>query len=212
MAPLVPPSRTSRRDRSVASIEQDRPFALHITWTCYGTWIPGDRRGYVSNTLRADGSFLPRQNTPGTPYTADDARTRRRAQALQKHPTVRLTIQQARCVAESLLAAASDRDWRILRAAILSNHVHVVLTDCPDDGPAVRRVLKGVTQAALSRLASRGVDPLGGPRRWWTKGGSDRYKHDASAIEAAVRYVARHAEFLSAIDNMQMILPPPQDK
>ena len=30
-----------------------RPFALHITWTCYGTWLPGDERGYVAGAFRA---------------------------------------------------------------------------------------------------------------------------------------------------------------
>ncbi len=189
----------------MTSVEQDKPFALHITWTCYGTWLPGDRRGYVSNTLLPDGSNLPKQNTPGTPYTADDARTRRRAQALQKHPTVRLNLSQAGCVAEALLEAANTRDWHILRAAVMSNHVHVVIADCPEDGSAVRRMLKGVTQAALSRAN-------GGPTKWWTKGGSDRYKHDDLAIDATVRYVARHTAALAVIDNMQIVVPPSQDE
>ena len=80
-------------------------FALHITWTCYGNWLPGDRRGYVSNTLQPDKSYLQKQNTPGAPITADDPETRSRAAALQKSPTVRLTTEQARCVAETLVRA-----------------------------------------------------------------------------------------------------------
>jgi hypothetical protein len=64
----------------------------------------------------------------------------------------------------------------------MANHVHVVVTSCPDDGPAVRRVLKGVSQAALRRAT-------GGQRRCWTAGGSDRYKHGGAAVDAALRYV-----------------------
>ena len=173
-----------------------RPFAIHITWTCYGTWLPGDPRGYVSNTLLPDGGFEPKQNTPGTPYTQDDTHTREQAGENQVHPTVRLGREQAVCVAETLVEAASARGWRIIRAATMDNHTHVVITDCPDDGPAVRRVLKGVTQAALSAQ-------LGHPRRWWTEGGSDRYKHDHEAIEAAVGYVARQPGMLAGVDDMR---------
>jgi REP element-mobilizing transposase RayT len=177
-------------------MHQDRPFALHITWTCYTTWLPGDRRGYVSNTLLPEGGSLPRQNMPGTPVTADDPLTRERARALQKGATVYLSPEEAQWAAQALIEAARARTWRILRAAVMANHVHVVLTDCPDDGPAVRRVLKGCSQAALNKATGR-------RQRWWTAGGSDRYKHDHAAIEAAVEYVARQPGVLAQIVDMQ---------
>jgi REP element-mobilizing transposase RayT len=176
-------------------VNTERPFALHITWTCYATWLPGDRRGYVSNTLLPEGGAVPKQNTPGTPYRADDPYTLRTARARQKGETVGLSADEARCAARSLVEAARARSWRILRASLMANHVHVVITDCPDDGPAVRRVLKGNSQAALSAETGR-------PQRWWTAGGSDRYKHDHAAIEAAVAYVAGQQGILAQIVDM----------
>lgn len=173
------------------------PFALLETWTCHGQWLPGDERGYVSNTL-TDQGYRPKRNQPGTPYDRDDARTYERAKQLQKYPTVWLTSEQASCVARSAIAAAIDRDWVILRGAVMSNHVHMLVAQCPDDGPAVRRVLKGVTQAALNKLA-------GTPGRWWTRGGSDRYKHGAHAIEVAERYVANQERMLVAIVNNEIV-------
>jgi REP element-mobilizing transposase RayT len=161
----------------------DQPFALHITWTCYGTWLPGDKRGYVSNTLSQTAAFHPKENIPGTPYTADDPYTRARAQALQKDVTVWLNQKQAYVAAVALVKAAAERGWRILRGALMANHVHLVIQDCPPDGPAVRRILKGCSQAALTQHA-------GQSHRWWTAGGSDRYKNDDAAIAAAVQYVA----------------------
>jgi REP element-mobilizing transposase RayT len=161
----------------------DDAFALHITWTCYATWLPGDERGHVSNVILPDGGHRPKQNVPGAPIEPGDAFTRDRARSLQKGETVWLTPAQALCAATALVNAVRERGWRILRAALMANHIHVVITDCPDDGPAVRRVLKGVSQAALSRAQGR-------PQRWWTAGGSDRYKHGAAAVEAAVQYVA----------------------
>ena len=37
-----------------------------ITWTCYGTWLPGDARGFVGNVREEDGTQVS-HNLPGTP-------------------------------------------------------------------------------------------------------------------------------------------------
>ncbi|VTU02288.1 hypothetical protein : Marine sediment metagenome DNA, contig: S01H4_S10653 (Fragment) OS=marine sediment metagenome GN=S01H4_46183 PE=4 SV=1 [Gemmataceae bacterium] len=179
----------------------ERPFAIHITWTTYGTWLPGDPRGYVSNTRKPDGTFERKHNTPGTPCDAADAETYENARRAQAHETVWLTREQAAVVARNLARAATDKDrgWHILRAAVMANHAHVVVTGCPNDGPAVRRVLKGVTQAALSRHH-------GSPRRWWTEGGSDRYKHGDRAVEAAVEYDAHQHGILAGVDAMRVFV------
>jgi REP element-mobilizing transposase RayT len=132
----------------------------------------------------------------GTPYTADDNYTRERARALQKSDTVYLSPALALVAAQALVDAAKERGWRIVQGAIMANHVHVVVQDCPDDGPAVRRVLKGTSQNALSRH-------VGKSQRWWTSGGSDRYKHDERAIRAAIDYVARQPYMLARIVGMR---------
>src|SRR5438094_3972128 len=141
------------------------------------------------------------KNAPGTPYADSDSYTHGRARSSQSHPTVWLTHEQAVCVALTLVRLAAERGWRVLRAAVMSNHTHVVITDCPDDGPAVRRVLKGVTQVALSAQ-------LGRHWRWWTEGGSDRYKHDHRAIEAAVNYVAGQPGMLAGVADMRAFAVP----
>jgi len=105
----------------------DDTVALFITWTTYGTWLPGDNRGYVSNTLSPKGGFCPKHNQPGSPYAANDAYTRERARAIQRWPTVWLTSAQATIVAKSLVGVATKRKWMILRAAVMSNHVHVLV-------------------------------------------------------------------------------------
>jgi REP element-mobilizing transposase RayT len=176
----------------------DGPFALFISWTCFGNWLPGDERGYVSNTLLPGGMWLPKENVPGTPYTKDDPLTQHQARILMNQPPTRLTSSQALAVAESLVGAAQKRGWRIPRASIMANHVHVVITECPDDGRAVRRILKGVSQAALS-------DEFGENRRWWTRGGSDHYLHTEEAIMAAIRYVAEQQFKLAEIIDMKAI-------
>jgi REP element-mobilizing transposase RayT len=171
-------------------------LALHITWTCYATWLPGDERGHVSNVLLQERGFETKQNVPGSPISAGDAFTRQRVRSLQNSDAIWLTPVQALCAATALVQAADQRRWHIRRAALMSNHVHVVIMNCPDDGPLVRRALKGCSQAALSRAAGRS-------QRWWTAGGSDRYKHGTEAIEAAVLYVADQKHKLAEIIDMQ---------
>jgi REP element-mobilizing transposase RayT len=178
----------------------DEPFAILITWTCYANWLPGDARGYVSNTIHPGGGFQRKQNTPHTPYTRDDPFTRARAKRLQRSPAALLTPALAQCVAKSLIDAAQNRGWHIVRAAIMANHVHVVISNCPHDGPGVRRILKGNSQAALT-------DFVGQTASWWTAGGSDRYKRGSAAVEAAIRYVANQKGILAEIIDMRLHLP-----
>ncbi|MFN0196849.1 MAG: hypothetical protein ACKVT0_08875 [Planctomycetaceae bacterium] len=173
--------------------------ALFITWTTYGTWLPGDERGYVSDTLRPEGGFLPKQNQFGTPYADGNAHTREQASELQQWPTIWLTAAEALVVAHSLVRLATKRGWMILRAAIMSNHVHAVVINCPIDGPAVRRTLKGITQTDLS-------DSVGENRRWWTSGGSNRRRCGERSISETVLYVAnQHGKLAEVIDNVAVI-------
>jgi len=103
-----------------------------------------------------------------------------------------LTPDQAFIAVGALANAAAKRSWRILRAAAMSNHIHVVVTNCPDDGPGVRKILKGNAFADLSRARGKAL-------RWWTTRGSDRYLHDVASIEAAIRYVANQQGKLAEI-------------
>ena len=177
----------------------DEPVALFITWTTFGTWLPGDKRGHVSNTLLTQGEYQPRENQFGTPYAVGDAQLRERARDLQKSPTVWLTAAQALVVAHTLVRVATEHGWTILRAAIMANHTHVVVINCRLDGPAVRRILKGNSQADLS-------DSVGTNRRWWTRGGSDRLRRGDRSIEATVHYVAnQRGKLAEVIDNVAVI-------
>jgi REP element-mobilizing transposase RayT len=172
-------------------------FALLETWTCFGQWLPGERRGYVSNTIERPG-YRPKRNEVGTACDRGETATYMRARELQRHETVSLTFEQARVAAQAMIDAAAEREWVILQGAVMANHVHVVVANCPDDGPAVRRVLKGTSQAALSRFA-------GTLCKWWTTGGSDRYKHGEAAIASAIEYVNNQEFVLVKIVNNEIV-------
>ena len=176
------------------------PFALFITWTTYGTWLPGDSRGYVSRSLAEGGVYEPIRNQRGTPFADGDPKILAAACSRQKHDTVWLNAAQALAVAEAIRGAAQKRNWSVVRGAIMANHVHTLTTGCPDDGPAVMRIFKGVSSAALSGLA-------GHPGRWWTRSGSGRYLHEEKSINAVGEYIRNQQKILCQIVNMQ-VEPP----
>lgn len=178
----------------------DENFALLITWTCYGTWLPGDRRGYVANTRLADASYEPKHNIPGTPITADHPVTREHAAAKQKHATTTLDQEHALVAARAIVDACAIRHWHVVRAALMWNHVHVMVMQCPDNGPEVRRILKGVSQNAICKHDGKS-------RRWWTEKGSDRYLHGERAILTATQYVANQPNPLAEIVDMKVVVP-----
>jgi REP element-mobilizing transposase RayT len=173
----------------------EEPFALFITWTCYGTWLPGDSRGHVSDTLQPGSASIPKNNAPQTEHSPGHEFTLKTAMQRQRFGTVKLTTEQARHLANNLLEVARKHDWRILRAAVMYNHIHLVITDCPDDGPGVRRILKGNSQAKLNHIYQE-------TKRWWTRGGSNRYLHSEEAIRATIKYVAEQKGILSEIIDM----------
>ena len=51
-----------------SEVTMDRHWLM--TWTCYGTWLSGDARGFVGNVREEDGSSAI-HNVPGTPCDAD---------------------------------------------------------------------------------------------------------------------------------------------
>jgi len=173
-------------------MEFDDAFAWLITWTAYGTWLPGDPRGNVSPILLPDGRYEKRINTPGIEWARGDERTRERARALQQFATVHLSRDDALATAEAIAEAAATRNWNILRGAVMATHVHVVLRDAGADSSAVSRILKGVSQARLS-------ERTGSSRRWWTHGGSERGLRGAKAVADGVEYVANQECILAEI-------------
>ncbi len=152
-----------------------------LTWTTYGTWLPGDRRGSVRR----------QQNVVGTPWVESTPALENAALAAMKDPPVRLDFAQARVVLDQFHQTATHRDWQLHAVAVMHNHVHIVVGVPGDPAPdALLRDFKSYASRALNRALSRSNS---GPRAWWTTSGSRRKLPDAAAVAAAVRYVERQS-------------------
>jgi len=149
-----------------------------LTWTTYGSRLPGDARGSMA-TVRSESGPRAREHLPfGAPGLAAASRQRMRG------PPLVLTSAQAVTVLRELRTSAEIHGWELLAAAVMANHVHVVVGVPGDPDPAdLLRVFK----AYASRELNRRVRPVSGT--WWTRSGSRRVLREEPDVIAAIRYV-----------------------
>jgi REP element-mobilizing transposase RayT len=152
----------------------DDPLAFFITWTCFGTFLPGDERGW---TRWHKGDQLPR------PELEDWCRGR------MKEEAVRLGESQREIVNSVVRKHCRVRGWSLHEVNCRSNHCHAVATAPGYDGEQVRDQFKAW---ATRRLKEQQIEQLGSSgevrERWWTRKGSVRKIYDEESLEAAILY------------------------
>ncbi len=141
-----------------------------LTWTTYGTWLQGDRRGYVRNS-----KILP----------ADRLLYETNVTKLSGSP-VSLSLAQRRTVRTAILTEAKRLDQKVFALAVGSNHVHLLVEYIPKP---IGRVVSHYKNAARLALADKGNTD-----RWWTKGYDKRYCFDKTSLQSRIAYVIGHAK------------------
>ena len=152
------------------------PLAYHLIWTIYGTWLPGDARGWVQS--RTAGVQPP------------DPKREQQAREHMAEPPVLLDPEQRSLSERTIREHAAVRRWTLHAVNVRSNHVHVVVTcDCPAE--RARDQFKLWTSRRLSERAglTAPVAHKAGRRRWWTEGGDVELIWDEEYLENAIIYV-----------------------
>src|SRR5262249_33581791 len=98
-----------------------------------------------------------------------------------------LSTGQAVIVVEQFQQTAAYRDWLLLAAAVMANHVHLVVGVPGDPDPA--KLLHDFKSYATRALKAKGHQPGGG--RGWTEPGSRGKFPGEGGVQAAVEYVLR---------------------
>ena len=152
-------------------------LAYFLTWPTYGTWLPGDQRGWVK---RGEGFQLP------------DSVRELDAQALMTEDACLLDDEQRRLVEGTIADHCRIRGWHLHVVNCRTNHVHVVVT-ADRDPDTVRDQFKAWCTRKLKALeqARTGPGNIGASIRenWWAERGSGRYLGDEESLEAAIQYV-----------------------
>jgi REP element-mobilizing transposase RayT len=151
-----------------------------LTFRTYGTWLHGDERGSVDRE----------HNQFGEPLLEAAEERQMRAQRIMKSGPCILGDEQRRCVEHTLHEVAQYRDWKIHAMAVLTNHVHVVVT-VPDETTA-ERVLNDFKVWATRRLREQELIEPG--RKIWERHGSTRHLLRESEFQAACNYARSHLE------------------
>jgi REP element-mobilizing transposase RayT len=151
------------------------PLAYFLTWSTYGTWLPGDARGWVEHR---HGWQLP------------DAIRELECAARMSERACRLDHGQRAEVERQIAETCHVRGWTLYAVNCRTNHLHVVLAaDLHPDH--VRNQLKAWCTRRLKELELRrnGAREVKARERWWAERGSQRYINDEESLEAAILYV-----------------------
>jgi REP element-mobilizing transposase RayT len=145
------------------------PLAYLITWTTYGTWLPGDDRGWVA------------RRTPGI-QAPDPARRTAARRNLDGRP-IALDPEQRALVETTIRAHCAVRQWSLHAVNARSNHVHVVVTAPATDPTKAMDQFKAWCSRRLNEQMEKA------PERWWTRHGSTKWINDDEYLHNAIRYV-----------------------
>jgi len=139
-----------------------------VTWTTYGSWLPGDERGYVKH-----GKTL-----------AGDSRILKASQERQKSAIVKLDSRQKTYVRRAILDEAERIGQTIEALAVCTNHVHLVARPSRESIEAAVSRYKNVAMFALRKQNHLG--------RLWTRGFDKRFCFDERSLKDRIEYVQRH--------------------
>lgn len=139
-------------------------LATMVTTTTYGTWLPGELRGYVEN-----GIIL-----PGNPKLFEHA------SGLMKAEPVFLNDDEQVTLFDAIKRAADEFQYTLLAVSIESWHAHWLI----DHGFDKVETMVGRLKTRMRQALGRG--------RIWTNGYDARYCFDRGAVNGRRGYIRGH--------------------
>ena len=142
-------------------------IAYFVTWTSYGTWLPGDQRGW---------------NDWHQGWKAPDAKLEVYSRSIMTEESIELNSKHRLVVELTIEKHCNIRQWKLWAKNCLTNHVHVVVTALEYDGETVREQLKAWCTRHLKNQFNRAR------QNWWTEGGFIREIDNDDDLCAAIQY------------------------
>jgi len=134
--------------------------AFFSTWTTYGSWLPGDERGWFS---RAKG------------LQTGDAMREFEATLQLNEDALFLDVNQRRLVEKTIADHCAIRGWTLHAVNCRSNHVHVVVTAAGTSIEVPREQFKAWCTRKLKEAERITTRTLHVRECWWTRRGWDLY-------------------------------------
>jgi REP element-mobilizing transposase RayT len=145
-----------------------RMIAFMATWTTYGTWLKGNKKGYVENGItKVANPELEKSN-----------------QALLKKDAVKFPKSIRPIVKNTILQKAQELGHKVYAVVVYSNHIHIVLSTIgKNPGYSVGRLKIAVT----SIMRECGFDG-----KIWTKGFYAGYCYNEKDLQKRIDYIQKH--------------------
>jgi hypothetical protein len=156
------------------------PLAYFITWTTYGTWLPGDHRGWNRKDLPGI--------QPGNPNLE------RAAKRMMSESSFLMNDRHREIVDQTIRRHCEIRKWHLHAVNPRTNHVHVVVTARGYDPKTVREQFQAWCTRKLKEVVSD-------RKHFWTEGGSGRFVNTEEELERAIQYVLE-AQDLKYLDEI----------
>ena len=141
-----------------------------VTWTTYGSWLQGDRRGYVKE---------------GQIHQGDET-ILQWCKKFQKGLTIRLNKQEKGIVRQAISQEAERVGQKLEAVAVCTNHVHL----------AVRCYQQSIerTVSRYKSVATRALRRHGRSGRIWTTGFDKRFCFTEADLTKRIAYVRSHKD------------------
>ncbi len=154
----------------------------HVMCHTYGTWLPGDPRGFRTRHHRehVEGDY----KNPPTPGQYE--RLLERSKQLMKREPVFLTVEQRRRAVDMIAESLLKRDIELLIAAVDRVHLHL-LARFPDYNP--RHWVGLAKKESSAYMKQEGLAPIGG--LWATRCKAEPIKDRAHQLNT-FRYLLEH--------------------
>jgi REP element-mobilizing transposase RayT len=141
-----------------------------VTWTTYGTWLQGDKRGYVK-----DGRILEGNQT-----------LRELCKGLQKGQSVKLTKREKEIVRGAILSESERIGQNLEALAVCTNHIHLAARPCDK---SIERIVSMYKSAATRTLRFVGRS---GPV--WTTSFHKRFCFTEDELTRKIEYIQNHSD------------------
>lgn len=140
-----------------------------LTWTTYGTWLQGDKRGYVK-----DGQIL-EQNKIFEEINKSN---------LEKQP-VKFNAKQKKIVEEAIIQEAKRLEQKVFALAVFSNHIHLLVEKNHESIERAVALYKTAIRKPLHKDA-------GLKGKIWSKGFDKRFCFNKHQLNRRIEYVRKH--------------------
>ncbi len=139
-----------------------------VTWTIYGTWLQGEKKGYVK-----DGEVR-----------GENIAIKKDCEKKLEHEPERLGRKDKEIVREAITEAAKRFKQKILAARVFSNHVHIVCEYVDVPIGVIVGYYKNAGRVALQKNGFKG--------RVWTNGYNTKFCFDEKSLKNRIEYVEGH--------------------